>query len=71
MSDYVDLATLGQLLLASLAGGVGLVALFALAVRAWSRAADEHRTDGTIVAVVSLAGVVAGVLAGLYVLLSA
>jgi hypothetical protein len=71
VSGYVDVVALGQLLLVSLVGGVGLVALFALGVRAHSRAADRHRADSPIVAVVSLVAVVAGVLAGLYVLLSA
>ena len=37
MSDYLDLPALLRVVAASLAGGVGLVALFAVAVRYASR----------------------------------
>ncbi len=54
----------------SLVGGVGLVALYALGVRAVSAAVEEDGSEGWAVAAVSLV-VVGGAAFGLYVLLSA
>ena len=71
MGDYVDLAALGQVLLASIAGGVGLIALYAFGIRALGAGQDDGRRGATTVAVACFALVVAGVLLGLYVLLSA
>ena len=71
MDEYVDLAALGQVLLASIAGGVGLIALYAFGIRALAAGQDEKRRGATAVAIVSFALVIAGVLVGLYVLLSA
>ena len=71
MDEYVDLAALGQVLLASIAGGVGLIALYAFGIRALAAGQDENRKGATLVAIVSFALVIAGVLLGLYVLLSA
>ena len=70
MGEYVDLAALGQVVLASMAGGVGLIALYAFGIRALAAGQDEGRRGATAVAVVSFAIVIAGVLYGLYVLLS-
>jgi len=70
MGEYVDLAALGQVVLASMAGGVGLIALYAFGIRALAAGQDEGSRGATAVAVVSFAIVIAGVLYGLYVLLS-
>ncbi len=54
-----------------MAGGVGLIALYAFGIRALAAGQDEGRRGATALAVVCFALVVAGVLLGLYVLLSA
>ena len=71
MDKYVDLAALGQVLLASVAGGVGLIALYAFGIRALAAGQDDGRRGAAGLAVVCFSLVVAGVLLGLYVLLSA
>jgi len=70
VSDYVDLSALGSVVVASLAGGVGLIALYAFGIRALAAGQDEGRRGATVVAVVSFMLVVAGVGFGLFVLLS-
>jgi uncharacterized membrane-anchored protein len=71
VSDYVDLSALGLVVLASVGGGVGLIALYAFGIRALAAGQDEGRRGATTVAVASFAIVVAGVLLGLYLLVSA
>lgn len=71
MGDYVDPAALGQVILVSLVGGVGLVALYAFGIRCLAAGQDDGRRGATALAVVSFALVVAGVVTGLYVLLAA
>jgi len=70
VGDYVDLSALLSVVLVSLAGGVGLVALFAFGIRALAAGQDEGRRGATTLAVLSFAVVVVGVGFGLYVLLS-
>jgi hypothetical protein len=74
MNQYVDVEALWKVLLVGLAGGVGLVALFAvglvgLSARTGSNAGSSARTVGLAVAVVCFAIVVAGAALGLYVML--
>lgn len=71
MSDYVDAGALGQVLLVSLVGGVGLVALYAYGIRSLAAGQEEGRRGGTVLAVLSFAVVVAGVALGMWVLLAA
>ncbi len=71
MSDFVDASALGQVLLVSLIGGVGLVALYAFGIRALAAGQEEGRRGATTVAVLSFAVVVAGVVLGLWALLAA
>lgn len=71
MSDYVDPGALGQVLLVSLVGGVGLVALYAFGIRSLAAGQEGGRRGATAVAVLSFAVVVAGVVLGLYALLAA
>lgn len=70
MGDYVDAAALGQVLLFSLAGGVGLVALYAFGLRALAAGREEGRRGGTLLSIVCFAGVIAGVVLGLSAMLS-
>lgn len=70
MSNYIDAAALGQVLLASLVGGVGLVALYALGLRALAAGQQEGRRGATALALVCFAAAVAGVVLGLVVLLA-
>jgi hypothetical protein len=69
VGDYVDLRALGLVVLTSLGGGVGLVALFAFGIRALAAGQDDGRRVATAVGLVSFFLVVVGVLVGLYVLL--
>ena len=71
MDKYIDAAALGQVLLASVIGGVGLVALFALGLRGLSAAQEQGRSSGYVVASGSFAIVLAGIALGLYALLAA
>jgi hypothetical protein len=71
MDKYIDAAALGQVLLASVVGGVGLVALFALGLRGLSAAQEHGRNSGYVVASGSFAIVLAGIALGLYALLAA
>lgn len=70
MGDYVDLRALGLVVLTSLGGGVGLVALYAFGIRALAAGQDDGRRVATAVGLVSFFLVVVGVLVGLYVLLN-
>ncbi len=70
MDDYVDLRALGLVVLTSLGGGVGLVALYAFGIRALAAGQDDGRRVATAVGLVSFFLVVVGVLVGLYVLLN-
>ena len=71
MSDYIDVSALGQVLLVSLIGGVGLVALYAFGIRALAAGQEDGRRGAITVAIVSFAVVVSGVALGLYALLAA
>ena len=71
MDKYIDFATLGQVLLASMIGGIGLVAMFGLGLRGLSAAADGGRSSGYVVAGGSFAVVVVGIALGLYAMLAA
>jgi hypothetical protein len=71
VADYVDLRALALVMLASFGGGVGLIALYAVGIRALAAGQDEGRRGATMVAVASFSVVVAGVLLGLYLLVSA
>jgi len=71
MSKYIDASALGQVLLASVIGGVGLVALFALGLRGLSVAQEDGRSSGYVVAGGSFAIVLAGIVLGLYAILAA
>jgi hypothetical protein len=74
MDKYIDPGALGQVLLASVVGGVGLVALFALGLRGLAAAqegSEGGRVAGYVVAGTSFAIVVAGILFGLYTILAA
>ena len=70
MDKYIDASALGQVLLASIIGGIGLVTLFALGLRALSAAQDEGHTSGYVVAGGSFLIVLAGIMLGLYAILS-
>lgn len=70
MGEYLDAAALVQVLLVGLTGGVGLVALYAVGLRALAAGQQEGRRGGTAVAWVCFTVVVAGVVLGLYALLS-
>ena len=71
MSDYIDLAALGQVLVVSLLGGVGLVALYALGLRYLALGRDDGRRGAVPFAVLCFVVVVIGVLTGLLALLRA
>jgi hypothetical protein len=71
MDRYVDASALGQVLVASVIGGVGLVAIFALGLRGLSAAQDDGRPSGYVVAGGSFLVVLAGIVLGLYVILAA
>jgi hypothetical protein len=71
MNKYVDASALGQVLLASVIGGVGLVALFALGLRGLAAAQENGRPAGYLVAGGSFAIVLTGIVLGLYTLLAA
>jgi hypothetical protein len=71
MDKYIDASALGQVLLASIIGGVGLVALFALGLRGLSAAQEGGRSSGYVVAGGSFAVVLAGIVLGLYAILAA
>lgn len=71
MSDYIDLAALGQVLVVSLLGGVGLVALYALGLRYLALGRDDGRRGAVPLAVLCFVVVVIGVLTGLLALLRA
>lgn len=71
MDKYVDASALGQVLLASIIGGVGLVALFALGLRGLSSAQEGGHSSGYVVAGGSLAIVLTGIALGLYAILAA
>jgi hypothetical protein len=69
VGDYIDLQALGLVMLTSLGGGVGLVALYAFGIRALAAGQDDGRRLATAVGLLSFVLVVVGVLVGLYVLL--
>jgi DMSO reductase anchor subunit len=69
VGDYVDLRALSLVVLTSLGGGVGLVALYAFGIRALAAGQDDGRRVATVVGLLSFVLVVVGVLVGLYVLL--
>jgi hypothetical protein len=69
VGDYVDLRALSLVVLTSLGGGVGLVALYAFGIRALAAGQDDGRRLATAVGLLSFVLVVVGVLVGLYVLL--
>jgi uncharacterized membrane-anchored protein len=69
VGDYIDLQALGLVMLTSLGGGVGLVALYAFGIRALAAGQDDGRRVATVVGLLSFVLVVVGVLVGLYVLL--
>ena len=71
MGDYFDAAALGQVLLVSLVGGVGLVALYAFGLRSLAAGREEGRRGGTLLSIVCFAVVVAGIALGLYTMLIA
>jgi hypothetical protein len=71
MDKYIDASALGQVLLASIVGGVGLVALFAFGLRGLSMAQDEGKPGGYVVAGASFAIVLLGIALGLYAILAA
>jgi hypothetical protein len=70
MDKYIDVSALGQVLLVSVIGGVGLVALFAVGLRAVAAAQDDARRSGYLVAGGSFFVVVAGIMLGLYAILA-
>ncbi|GAA4564594.1 hypothetical protein [Planotetraspora kaengkrachanensis] len=74
MNQYVDVDALWKVLVAGLAGGVGLVALFAVGLVGLSMRTSEHAASrtgaaGLAVALVCFTLVVAGAALGLYVML--
>jgi DMSO reductase anchor subunit len=69
VGDYVDLRALSLVVLTSLGGGVGLVALYAFGIRALAAGQDDGRRVASVVGLLSFVLVVVGVLVGLYVLL--
>jgi hypothetical protein len=71
MDKYVDASALGQVLLASIIGGVGLVVLFAIGLRGLSSAQEGGRPVGYVIAGGSFAIVLVGIALGLYALLAA
>ena len=70
MDKYIDASALGQVLLAAVIGGVGLVALFALGLRGVSAAQEDGHQSGYVVAGGSFAVVLAGIGFGLYAILA-
>ena len=70
MDKYIDASALGQVLLASVIGGIGLVALFAIGLRGLSAAQENGHGAGYVVAGGSFAVVLAGIGLGLYALLA-
>jgi len=70
MDKYIDGSALGQVLLAAVIGGVGLVTLFALGLRGVAAAQDDGRPAGYVVAAGSFAIVLAGIGLGLYAILA-
>lgn len=71
MDKYIDINTLGQVLLASMIGGIGLVAMFGLGLRGLSTAQEGGRSAGYVVAAGSFTVVVLGIALGLYAMLAA
>lgn len=71
MDKYIDASALGQVRLASIIGGVGLVALFAFGLRGLSAAQEDGHTSCYVVAGGSFTIVLAGIGLGLYALLAA
>jgi hypothetical protein len=71
MDKYIDFSALGQVLLASIIGGVGLVALFGLGIRGLAAAEDDGVKSGYVVAGGSFFVVLAGIVLGLYAILAA
>jgi hypothetical protein len=71
MDTYIDATALGQVLLAAVLGGVGLVAVFALGLRGLSAAQDGGRPAGYALAAGSFLLVVTGIVLGLYAILAA
>jgi hypothetical protein len=71
MDKYIDASALGQVLLASIIGGIGLVALFALGLRGLSAAQEDGRSAGYAVAGGSFLVVLVGISLGLYAILAA
>ena len=71
MDTYIDVSALGQVLLASIVGGVGLVALFAVGLRGLSAAQEDGHNSGYLVAGGSFAVVLGGIALGLYAILAA
>jgi hypothetical protein len=65
MSAYIDPAALGQVLVAALVGGVGLVAVFALGLRGLAAAQDDGRPGGLVVAGGSFLVVIAALALGI------
>ena len=63
MIDYIREMVL--VLVVSLLGGVGLIALYAFGIRALAAGQEEGRRSGTVIAAVSFTVVVAGVVFGL------
>lgn len=75
MDKYVDIGALLQVLVASVLGGAGLVALFAVGLVGTSFAGTEHQTAsrraaGLSLAAVSFSIVAAGVVLGIYAMLN-
>ncbi len=82
MSELIDVGKLGSVLAFGLAGGAGLVAVFALGLTGFSAPRQDvsgggnnrvtsHSPAGLVLAFVCFAIVVAGVMLGLYVMLAA
>ena len=71
MEKYIDAPALGQVLLASVIGGVGLVVLFALGLRGLSAAQEKGHPSGYVLAGGSFAIVLVGIGLGFYALLTA
>lgn len=74
MNDYLDLDILWKVLVTGVAGGAGLVAVYALGLAGLSAAAGRqpggHRLPGLLLAGACFLIVAAGVGAGLYLMLS-
>jgi hypothetical protein len=74
MDKYIDFGALGQVLLAAIIGGVGLVTLFGLGIRglaaATSEGEDGGRPAGYVLAGGSFLVVLAGIGLGIYAILA-